>query len=163
MRRRTGQRAQHGIAAIEFAVILSLMLMLLPAALFFGRVFWQYNTLQKACRDALRYMASVPQVELSNATAYAAAVATTRQMVTDALDAAHVSRDRNAVDVHCHPAACGLANAAPATIELAIAIVVHDDIFVNFTGGWMSGQDGISFVADITVPYVPDIAVPNGL
>lgn len=153
MRRRSVQRAQHGIAAIEFAAVLLLMMLLLPATLFFGRVFWQYNTLQKACRDAARYMASVPLVEMSNATAYAAAVATTQQMVTDALDAARVSSDRNAVDVICRPA-CGLANAAPATIELIIAIVVHDDIFGSFTGDWLNGQNGISFTADIMVPYV---------
>lgn len=162
MRRRTVRRAQHGIVAIEFAVVLLLLLMLLPATLFFGRVFWQYNTLQKACHDAARYMASVPLVDMRNATAYAAAVATTQQMVVDALDAARVSSDRGVADVNCRPLGCGQAIAAPTTIELTMAIVVHDDIFSSFSNDWL-GSDGIGLVADITVPYVPDIAVSSGL
>lgn len=153
MSRPSARRRAQGIVAIEFMVVLLLLLMVLPAALYFGRVFWQYNALQKACHGAARYMAAVPMVEMSNATAYAVAVATTRQMVTDALDAAHVSGERTDVDVNCRPVGCGLASAAPATIEVVMAVVVRDDIFSNFTADWLGGLGAVSLTADITVPY----------
>ena len=46
---------QQGLAAVEFAIVLPVMLFLMLATAEFGRVFYQYNTLTKAVQTGARY------------------------------------------------------------------------------------------------------------
>jgi Flp pilus assembly protein TadG len=55
--RRIGFR-QRGIAAVEFAITLPLLLLLMFATAEFGRLISQNNTLAKCVRDAARYVAA---------------------------------------------------------------------------------------------------------
>jgi Flp pilus assembly protein TadG len=48
---------QRGIAAIEMAIALPVLLLLLVATAEIGRAFYQYNTLTQAVRSAVRYLA----------------------------------------------------------------------------------------------------------
>ena len=52
-------RTQAGLAAIEFALILPVLLILGFSVFDFGRVLFQYDTLTKSTRDATRYLAAV--------------------------------------------------------------------------------------------------------
>ncbi|NMM79514.1 pilus assembly protein TadE [Acidovorax sp. SRB_14] len=47
---------EHGVAIIEFALILPLLLILTFIATEFGRAIYQYNTITKSVRDAARYL-----------------------------------------------------------------------------------------------------------
>ncbi|RKZ62233.1 MAG: hypothetical protein DRQ44_11155 [Gammaproteobacteria bacterium] len=61
-------KKQRGIAAIEFAIVVPVMLFLMLATAEFGRVFYHYNTLTKAVQTGARY-ASKPLMttnELTN-------------------------------------------------------------------------------------------------
>ena len=49
---------QRGIAMVEMAIALPLLLLLLLATAEFGRILSQYNALTKSTRDACRYAAS---------------------------------------------------------------------------------------------------------
>lgn len=49
-------RRQQGIAAVEFAIISVLMLMIAGGVVEFGRAFWYLDALTKATRDAARYL-----------------------------------------------------------------------------------------------------------
>ena len=51
-------RAQQGVAMVEFAIALPLLLLLLLAIAEFGRMLYHYNNLLQANRDAVRYLAS---------------------------------------------------------------------------------------------------------
>lgn len=51
-------KTQRGLAMVEFAVSLPLLLLLLLATAEFGRLISQYDTLTKAVRDGARYAAS---------------------------------------------------------------------------------------------------------
>ena len=53
----TGRRAQQGVAMIEFAMALPLLLLLLLGVGEFGRMLFHYNSLLQASRDAARYAA----------------------------------------------------------------------------------------------------------
>jgi hypothetical protein len=46
----------RGVALVEFALILPFLLLLSIIAVEFGRAIWQYNTLTKSVRDAVRYL-----------------------------------------------------------------------------------------------------------
>ncbi|MDQ2694291.1 MAG: pilus assembly protein [Pseudomonadota bacterium] len=50
--------AQRGLAMVEFAIVLPLLLFLLLAVAELGRAFFQYNTLTKSVRDGARYLAA---------------------------------------------------------------------------------------------------------
>jgi Flp pilus assembly protein TadG len=49
-------KRQKGVALVEFALILPFLLLLSITAAEFGRAIWQYNTLTKSVRDAVRYL-----------------------------------------------------------------------------------------------------------
>lgn len=48
-------KKQQGIAAVEFAIVLPVMLFLMLGTAEFGRVFYQYTTLSKAVQSGARY------------------------------------------------------------------------------------------------------------
>jgi hypothetical protein len=49
-------KKQKGVAIVEFALVLPVLLVLTFIATEFGRAIWQYNTLTKAVRDSARYL-----------------------------------------------------------------------------------------------------------
>ncbi len=49
-------KRQNGVALVEFALILPLLLLLTLITVEFGRAIWEYNTLTKSVRDAARYL-----------------------------------------------------------------------------------------------------------
>lgn len=51
-------RSQRGIASVEFAITLPLLLLLLLATAEIGRMLSQYDTLTKTVRDGARYLAA---------------------------------------------------------------------------------------------------------
>jgi Flp pilus assembly protein TadG len=51
---------QRGVAAVEFAILLPLLLFIVFGITEFGRAIFYYNTLVKATRDAARYVAGLP-------------------------------------------------------------------------------------------------------
>jgi Flp pilus assembly protein TadG len=53
---KTPASRQQGVALIEFALVLPLLLILSFITTEFGRAFYEYNTLAKAVRDAARYL-----------------------------------------------------------------------------------------------------------
>ncbi len=53
------EHAQRGLATVEMAITLPVLLLLLLATAEFGRMISQYDTLHKAVRDGARYAASV--------------------------------------------------------------------------------------------------------
>lgn len=58
---------QQGLAAVEFAIVVPVMMFLMLATAEFGRVFYQYNTLTKAVQTGARY-ASRPLLKTSELT-----------------------------------------------------------------------------------------------
>ena len=51
---------QRGVAAVEFALLATLLVTLLLAASEFGRAMYQYNTVVKGARAAARYLSQFP-------------------------------------------------------------------------------------------------------
>jgi Flp pilus assembly protein TadG len=49
-------KKQNGVALVEFALVLPLLLLLSVFAIEFGRAIWEYNTVTKSVRDAARYL-----------------------------------------------------------------------------------------------------------
>lgn len=54
---RIGAARQSGLAIVELTIVLPILLFLMLAVAEFGRALYYYNTLEKAARDGLRYVA----------------------------------------------------------------------------------------------------------
>lgn len=109
----TGKQTQQGVAMIEFAIALPLLLLLLLGIGEFGRMLFQYNSLLQASRDAARYAAGQAwnatlgqvdlnadlQAEIRNVAVYGvpSALAGFAPVVPD-LNASHVSVQQVAAD-----------------------------------------------------------------
>lgn len=58
MTSQTKMRRQSGVAAVEFALLIIPMLVMVFGITEFGRAMYQYNTLVKSTRDATRYLST---------------------------------------------------------------------------------------------------------
>jgi Flp pilus assembly protein TadG len=50
------KKVQHGVALVEFALILPMLILFSLFTIEFGRAMYQYNILAKSVRDAARYL-----------------------------------------------------------------------------------------------------------
>ncbi len=57
---------QNGAALVEFALILPMMLLLTVITTEFGRAMYQYNTVTKSVRDAVRYLSIQPPADATS-------------------------------------------------------------------------------------------------
>jgi hypothetical protein len=62
------KKPQHGVALVEFALVLPVLLVLTFVVTEFGRALYQYNTLTKSVRDASRYLSmQMPGTKIAEA------------------------------------------------------------------------------------------------
>lgn len=58
--------SQAGAAAVEFAFVLVIMLLIMAGMVEFGRTFWYADALTKATRDGARLLSNWPIVDINN-------------------------------------------------------------------------------------------------
>lgn len=58
--RKNSIRGQRGVAAVEFALVLTPLLIIAFGAVEYGRAIYHYNTLVKSTRSAVRWLSLVP-------------------------------------------------------------------------------------------------------
>lgn len=62
------RRHQRGVAIVEFALVLPMLLVLTFITTEFGRAMYQYNTIAKSVRDAARYLSiQLPNTKINEA------------------------------------------------------------------------------------------------
>lgn len=151
-----GFRAQHGAAAVEFAFGIVLMLLITAGIFEFGRAFWYYNALDKATRDAARYLSALPGTEMTNPTTAAAAIKTAQDLVVAAVNNANVrpAIDTSKVAVTCD-AACGVST-KPLNITVSITgFSIRIGGVFPFVGGPTGGNYGdIGLAPHTTMRYM---------
>ena len=108
---------ERGAAIVEFAIVLSLMLLITAGIFEFGRAFQYYDALAKATRDGARYMSTVNKATISSV-----AVSDAKNLVVAAANAANLSPALTTGDVvvTCTPAACA-DGTAPTDVEVSIS------------------------------------------
>jgi Flp pilus assembly protein TadG len=146
--KRAPARHQHGVAAVEFAIIMFVMFLIGAGIVEFGRAFWYYDAMLKGTRDAARYLSVVPTTTL------AGAGTTARQMVVRAATAGGVPAFSDAhVTVSCAPTACGAAvlptDISSVTVSTQYALGVGS-VF-PFVGG---GASTVTLTPHTTMPYL---------
>jgi Flp pilus assembly protein TadG len=147
--RRAGQRGarrQRGIAAAELALVMPVLVLLLIAPLYLGRVFWHYTAIQYAAQDAARYLSRVPAAEMGNPTR-----AGTVADVAQAIVAQELAELAPGVVPHtflsdCNGGACS--GTTPTLVHVHVSQYMQDVFFPRYT---LVDYD---LHADVTYPYV---------
>lgn len=144
---------QRGIVAVELALIIPVIVLIVAVTLMFGRAFMQYGVLQKASNNALHYLSSLPAVEMTHAASGAIARATATQMVLDAGAGAGFN-PLPVVYFTCIPGNCQTDGVKPVTIQLNTEMAISDPFIPNLTSDLL-GMFGVTYVdLQMTVFYV---------
>lgn len=145
------RKTQRGVAAVELALILPLLVGMLALTIFFARVFWHYTVAQKAAHDAARYVATVPQTEM-HATRIAATMSIAEQLLDEEL------ADLNPGDIPVSPfVLCDGWNCngitTPTTISVRVQMQMTDPMFGPMVQ-LFTGQDSLVITAIVHMPYI---------
>jgi len=107
----------RGAAAVEFAIVLTLMLLITAGIFEFGRAFQYYDALAKATRNGARLMSAAPKATISSV-----AVNDAKALVVATANAANLKPQLANADVvvTCTPAACA-DGTAPTDVEVSIS------------------------------------------
>lgn len=143
---------ERGVAAVEFALILPIMVAVLAFSLFFGRVFWHYTAAQKAAHDAARYLSSVPMLDMRTPTR-AGNVVQVAQAIADAETAGlNPGPYRPVITVLCDGLTCA-GFTPPTTITVGVQLAMFDETFYLVTSQVL-GDSPLPLTASVTMRYV---------
>lgn len=129
---KTKARRDRGVAAVEFAIILPLILVLLAFPVFFGRVFMFYSVAQKAAQNAAQYIATVPKVEMHDSNKAAAANDVAKEIIRLTMGEVSAGSGGIGIQVDCDDGECGTGE-VPTEILVNIRLVLYDDYFAFLT------------------------------
>lgn len=146
---------QRGVAAVEFAFLVFLLLLIGAGLAEFGRGLWYYDALAKSTRDAARYLSVVPVASLGteSATAQAMVVESARAALVPDFVAAHVA-------VTCVPKACNAASLPGEITEVQVSVdypLVLGSLFPFIPSAQSGPQDvfyAVSLRPRTTMPYL---------
>jgi Flp pilus assembly protein TadG len=149
MSRRSSTR-QRGVAAVEFAILVPLLLILLTAPLYIGRVLWHYTVVQKAAHDAARYLSTVPEAEMRSTALAPGAAAFADSIIQAELGDLHTGSVPPVVTVACNGGRICSGVTAWSTVSVAIEAEMKDPFF----GTGYAGVDGLVITADVQMKYI---------
>jgi hypothetical protein len=136
---------QQGLAAIEFALILPLLVLLLAFPLYFGRVFWYYAAAQKAAQNAVQVLAVAPAAAMKPIK-----INQTVELVK-AIARLHMDElNPGTLPINVYPLCNGIpcdGYAATTTVRVVVDVYVEDIFFPDVS------QLTISITGDATMPY----------
>jgi Flp pilus assembly pilin Flp len=148
----------RGAVAVEFAVLLPVLTVLLAAPLLFGRVFWHYTVAQKAAQDAVRFLAAANIMEIRppGAGVTEVPIATVARSIVLAeiaeMDGGVLGHGAAAIDILCDGRTCnGLT--VPSKIAVSVQIPIIDPYFGQITSQF-TNSDWIFLQPAATTSYV---------
>lgn len=143
-------KSQQGTAAVEFAMLSVLLVMLLTVPLFFSRLFWHYTAMQKAAHDAAWYLATIPVSDMKNYTKAVDATNIAKFIAEAEVADLNPGGDIPVVSaVECRPLPCGAGS--PTTVAVRIGTRMYDPIFKV---SYAAGDEGLPLLAVSEMNYV---------
>lgn len=152
-RAKTNPRVQRGVAAVEFAIFLPVILIMLALPLYFGRIFWHYSAAQRAAYDAARYLSSVPRGEIKDPNKINYVTTLARNIVNAETAELNPGPYPAGVTVECDGGTC-FGFAVPTTVTVMVQLYVTDIFLPGITSG-LAGLDSNNLLtASVTFAYV---------
>lgn len=141
---------ERGIAAVELALLLPVLVSMLALTMFFGRVLWHYTAAQKAAHDAARYMSTVPLTDM-HWTRIEETVNVADQILDEELGELNPGEIPVSSAVRCDDWECnGLTT--PTTVSVRVQMRMSDPIFGTLTQA-ITGNNSLLLTAIVTMPY----------
>jgi hypothetical protein len=147
-----------GVAAVELTIWLPLLVLLLGAGIFLGRLFWHYTVSQKAAHDAAIFLASASAVEMravpvGGSTETPIAVIARKIAADEIAELNPGGRYQPAIMVLCDGVFACTGQSLPRKITVSIQMSVTDDFLPDITSAFVS-TDGILLQSYVTLNYV---------
>jgi Flp pilus assembly protein TadG len=150
-------RRQAGGAAVEFALLLPLLVPFLTLGFFTVSILWHYTMAQKAAQDAARYLSTLSQAEITNPALASAAGALAKQIVMRELEEISPASELTEILTYCDVTTvvsitCGGGAATatpPASVQVHFSILMFDPLGLVDTGWY-----GLKITANHTIRYV---------
>ena len=120
-----GRRCSSGVAAVEFALALPVMLVLLVLPLYLGWYLYHQTVAQSAAQNAARYLSKIPVSEIINPYRAPAVAAVANQLAAAMLKELRPGGIAPSIAVTCNSTPC-VGAGKPATVTVAIQITVED-------------------------------------
>lgn len=153
---RNRRARQSGVAAVELALILPILVFIIVITAYFGRLFWHYTVAMKAASDTAVLLATAPRSEIGVAKADLGEVDIVKFARSIAQEEiSELNRGDNArppVDIACDGYPCR-GTSVPAQIGVLITLKVIDPVFAGYTGDFLE-DGGITLHAEAKVQYV---------
>jgi Flp pilus assembly protein TadG len=147
---KTLHQLQRGAVALELALSLPLLLTMLAYLLFYGRVLYNYEVVQKAARDGARYLSSVPAMNIKNPLLAAQEVSLTNAIIQTQLSAVAPAPGMLVVVVSCNGEPCPLLlDKTPTSVTVIVKINVQNGFY-----SYASAFTGMEVRAEHTMRYV---------
>ena len=145
------RQRQRGVAAIEFAIVVPLFILVLAPLILYARYEWHYTVAQKAAQDAARYMSSVSAMEMRSKTLAGYAQAIAVQIAKTEMAELSPGDDIADPSVTCDGHACAQSSGAalPSTVSVYITFNLVDTFFGIYLGPY-----GVPIEANVTMRYV---------
>lgn len=147
------RRRQRGAAAIELAIVLPILFVLMTVPIFLGRYYWHYTVAHKAASDAVRYLSSISVREMRSSVLSEAARKTAYDIAAEEIADLWPGGDAPTINVYCgsYKDCNGYgAKAMPDTVAVRVEMNMIDNIFgVVGTGfyGWnISATTEVAYV-----------------
>jgi Flp pilus assembly protein TadG len=152
LRGAVGHRRQHGVAAVELALILPILAAILAAPLFLSVYFWHYTAAQKAAQDAARFMSTISVQEMRAGNLARAADATASEIARIEVAELNLASSAPTIEVYCGRVRCTGVGSRP--MPETVFVSVRMDMFDQFFGEVDTGRYGFPITAEVEMTYV---------
>lgn len=142
---------QRGVAAVEAAIVLPILIVFLTFPIFYARCYWHYTVAQKAAQDAARYLSSVPAQEMRSKKLAKEAAAIALEIAQREIAELAPGTSIDNPQVYCDGALCGT---FPGQVPGRVNVLLNFGIVDNIFGIVDTGRYGIQVTADVTMRYV---------
>lgn len=142
---------QGGAAAVELALILPVLLLLIFMPLFIGRYFWHYTAAQKAAQDAARYLSTISAQEMREDVLARQAAAVARDIALTEIEDLDPGTRAPDILIECGTEQCVGRRNLPLPDSVSVTVRIS---YFDMLGMIDTGRYGITIDAQSVVSYV---------
>lgn len=137
---------QGGVAAVELALMLPVLLVLLTAPFFLAIYLWHYSAIHKTSYSAARFLATVPARIMTSPELAQEAERLARELVMDGISDLHPAATP-IITVLCDGLSCG--DGPPQEVSIDVRVRLKD----NFFYAVVTGDRGLLMQATVRMRY----------